>query len=135
VTALEVSDRTTADEFDLIRTLGRRADAIVASVFVRIASYSGRMDLSAGQIALLEGLVGANKPYVAVLFGNPYTATFLQKLPIVLVTYEAFDGAEIAAVRALAGEAPIGGKLPISLPGMFPFGHGLERPVKSTAAH
>jgi beta-N-acetylhexosaminidase len=135
VTALEVSDRTTADEFDLIRTLGRRADAIVASVFVRIASYSGRMDLSAGQIALLEGLVGANKPYVAVLFGNPYTATFLQKLPIVLVTYEVFDGAEIAAVRALAGEAPIGGKLPISLPGMFPFGHGLERPVKSTAAH
>jgi hypothetical protein len=34
---------------------------------------------------------------------------------------------EAAAVRALAGEAPIAGKLPISLPGMFPFGHGVLR--------
>src|SRR5262249_37196787 len=31
VTAVEVSDRTTADEHDLVRALARRADAIVAS--------------------------------------------------------------------------------------------------------
>jgi len=68
-----------------------------------------------------------NKPYIAVLFGNPYTATFLTKLPAVLLTYEAFDGIELAAVRALAGDAPISGKLPITLPGSFPIGHGLTR--------
>jgi beta-N-acetylhexosaminidase len=134
VTAVEVSDRTTADELDLVRALARRSDAIIASVFVRIASYSGRMDLSPAQVSLLEGLAGAHKPYVAVLFGNPYTATFLQKLPTMLLTYEAFDGMEAAAVSALAGDAPIAGKLPISLPGMFPLGHGLERAPKSTAA-
>ena len=127
VTAVEISDRTTADEFDLVRGLARRADAIVASVFVRIASYSGRMDLSERQVALLDGLSATNKPYVTVLFGNPYTATFVQKLPAMLLTYEAFDGMEAAAVRALAGEAPIAGRLPISLPGMFPIGHGLLR--------
>src|SRR5207248_3258922 len=54
VTAVEVSDRTTAEEFDLIRALARRSDAIVASVFVRIASYSGRMDLSPAQVSLLD---------------------------------------------------------------------------------
>src|SRR5439155_4129549 len=129
VTAIEVSDRTTADELDMVRALGRRSDAIVASVFVRIASYSGRMDLSAPQVSLLEHLSGLNKPYVAVLFGNPYTAMFLQKLPTMLLTYEAFDGVEAAAVGALAGETPISGTLPISLPGMFPIGHGLERPA------
>jgi beta-N-acetylhexosaminidase len=134
VTAVEVSDRTTADELDLVRALARRSDAIIASVFVRIASYSGRMDLSPAQVSLLEGLAAAHKPYVAVLFGNPYTATFLQKLPTLLLTYEAFDGMEAAAVSALAGEAPIAGKLPISLPGMFPLGHGLDRAPKSTAA-
>ena len=134
VTAVEISDRTTADELEMVRALARRSDAIVASVFVRIASYSGRMDLSPPQVALLEGLAGTNKPSVAVLFGNPYTATFLQKLPTMLLTYEAFDAIEAAAVSALAGETPISGKLPISLPGMFPIGHGLERTVKSTAA-
>ena len=127
VTAAEISDRTTADEFDLVRGLARRADTIVASLFVRIASYSGRMDLSERQVALLEGLASLNKPYVAVLFGNPYTAMFVQKLPAMLLTYEAFDGMEAAAVRALAGEAPINGKLPVGLPGMFPIGHGLLR--------
>ena len=126
-TGVELSDRMTADQADLVRSLARRADVIVASVFVRIASFSGRMDLSDRQVALLEGLATLNKPFVAVMFGNPYTATFLPKLPTMMLAYEAFDGIELAAVRALAGEAPIRGKLPISLPGMFPFGHGLER--------
>jgi beta-N-acetylhexosaminidase len=130
VTAVELSDRTTADQFELVRALARRADAIVASVFVRIASYSGRMDLSPGQVSLLEGLATGNRPFVTVLFGNPYTATSLEKLPTMLLTYEAYDGIESAAARALAGEMPIGGKLPISLPGMFPIGHGLDRPAK-----
>jgi len=129
VTGVEVSDRTNADEFDLVRALARKADAIVASVFVRIASYSGRMDLSERQVSLLESLGTSQTPLVAVLFGNPYTATFLKKLPAMVVTYEEFDGMEQAAVRAIAGEAPVTGKLPISLPGMFPLGHGLDRPT------
>jgi beta-N-acetylhexosaminidase len=129
VTAIEVSDRTTADEFDLIRALARQSDAVVSSVFVRIASYSGRMDLSDRQVALLEYIATIEKPFATVVFGNPYTATFLQKLPAMILTYEEFDGVEAAAVRALAGEAAIRGQLPISLPGMFPIGHGLQRSV------
>ncbi len=127
VTGVELSDRMSADQSDLVRSLARRADAIVASVFVRIASYSGRMDLSDRQVSLLENVATSNKPYVAVLFGNPYTATFLSKLPAMMLTYETFDGVELAAVRALAGETPVHGKLPISLPGLFPLGHGLDR--------
>ncbi len=128
VTAIEVSDRTTASEMELIRELAKRADAVVASVFVRISSYSGRMDLSPAQVSLLESIAAnAQKPFVAVLFGNPYTAMALQKLPALLVTYEQFDAMEAAAVRALAGETPIGGKLPVTMPGAFPAGTGLER--------
>ena len=47
VTALEISDKTTPSELDMVKVLARRADAVVAGVFVRIASFSGRMDLSA----------------------------------------------------------------------------------------
>ena len=35
-----------------------------------------------------------------------------------LLTYDFYDRAEASAVRALAGEAPIGGRLPIALPGL-----------------
>ena len=130
LTAIEVTDRTTASEHELVRALARRADAVIAGVFVRIASYSGRMDLSPSQIALLDSIAVQNKPFVAVCFGNPYTATFLPKLPAVLLGYEFSDYTERAAAKAVAGEIPVGGRLPISLPGMFPIGHGLTRAVK-----
>jgi beta-N-acetylhexosaminidase len=88
------------------------------------------MDLSPAQVQLLTTLgADAKRPLVTVLFGNPYTALALPKLPSMLLTYEFTDAMEAAAVRALAGETRIGGKLPITLPGMYPFGHGLARPI------
>jgi len=130
LTSIEVTDRTTVSEYELIRALTRRADVVIAGVFVRIASFSGRMDLSQPQIALLDSIAAQDKPFVTVCFGNPYTATFLPKLPAVLIGYEFSDFTERAAARGLMGEIPVGGKLPISLPGMFPIGHGLTRPAK-----
>jgi len=131
VTAIELSDRTTPSEIDLVRSMAPRFDAIVAAVFVRTASSSGRMDLAPSSVRLLQDLARltarSQKPFVAVLFGNPYTATFLPELPAILLTYDFYDLAEESAVRALAGEAPIGGKLPIALPGLFDAGHGLVR--------
>ena len=64
VTAIEVSDRTTPSEMDLVRALARRADAVVASVFVRISSYSGRMDLTPAQVGLLESIAGRSEEAV-----------------------------------------------------------------------
>ena len=131
VTSVELSERSTANEIELVRAMAPRYDAIVASVFVRASSGSGRMDLPANMQALLRALArqteGAKKPFVTVLFGNPYTATFLQDVPAILLTYDFYDRAETSAVRALTGEAPIGGKLPIGLPGMAERGTGLTR--------
>jgi hypothetical protein len=129
LTAIEVTDRTTASEIDLIKVIARRSAAVIAGVYVRITSYSGRMDLEPDRSRSSTGL-GADKPFAAVCFGNPYTATFLPKLPAVLLGYEFSDFTERAAAKALAGEIPIGGRLPIALPGMFPIGHGLTRTAK-----
>jgi beta-N-acetylhexosaminidase len=131
VTAVELSDRTTAAELELVRAMASRFDAIVVSVFVRTASFSGRMDLAGPVMQLLNDLArttaGTNVPMVATFFGNPYVAMFLPDLPAALLTYDFYDRPEASAVRAIAGEAPIGGKLPIVLPEMYPVGHGLER--------
>ena len=48
-------------------------------------------------------------------------------LQVAPVCGEVRDEAEESAVRALAGEAPITGRLPIALPGLFEAGHGLAR--------
>jgi len=131
VTSVEVSERSTANEIELVRAMAGRYDAVVASVFVRAASGSGRMDLPPNMQALLRALARqteqSGKPFVTVLFGNPYTATFLPDVPAMLLTYDFYDRAERSAVKALAGEAPITGKLPIALPGVADRGAGLQR--------
>jgi beta-N-acetylhexosaminidase len=130
-TAVEVSDRTSAAELDLVRALGRDAELVVAATFVRIAAYSGRIDLLPAQTALLEDLAASpSRPTVAVVFGNPYLGLLAPKLPTVLLTYEFGDASEEAAVKAVFGEAPIGGRLPITLPDLYPLGHGLTRSAR-----
>lgn len=131
VTAIELSDRTTPSELELVRAMAPRYDAIVAGVFVRAASASGRMDLAPPLVRLLNEIArtsgASNQPFVTAMFGNPYVATFLPELPAVLLTYDYYDLAELSAVRALAGEAPITGRLPIDLPGVAPVGAGISR--------
>lgn len=133
VTAIELSDRTSSSELELVRAMVPRFDAVVASVFVRAASASGRMDLTQPLQNLLNGIARGKKPFVTVFFGNPYAATFMPDLPAMLLTYDFYDRAEASAVRALAGEAPIGGRLPIALPGVAPMGAGLDRAAVRTA--
>ena len=133
VTAVELSDRTSRGELDLVRAMAPRYDAIVASVFVRTASYSGRMDLAPPVAQLLRDLVpvteASGAPYVAVLFGNPYVATFLPELPA-----DAADLRLLRPARAIGravrwrARRPSRGVCPIALPGLFPLGEGLMRP-------
>src|SRR5262245_12052963 len=134
VTSIEVSDQTPLGELNLVRAMAPRFGAIVASVFVRASSGSGRLDLSPELIKLLRDLARAadraGTPLVTTFFGNPYVAAAIPELPAILLTYDFYDLAEASAVRAITGEAAIGGKLPIALPGMFPVGHGLMRPAR-----
>lgn len=136
VTSIELSDRTSPSEIELVRAMAPRFDVVIASVFVRAASASGRMDLAQPLHRLLQDIArqtsSSNRPFVTTFFGNPYTATFLQELPAMLLTYDFYDRAEASAVRAIAGEAPIAGRLPIALPGMFEEGFGLTRPGPAT---
>jgi beta-N-acetylhexosaminidase len=130
-TAIELSDRSTSSEIDLVRASAPRYDAIVASVFVRAASGSGRMDLAPAVVRLLSDLARAttntSRPFITVFFGNPYIPAGVPGLPAILLTYDFYDLAEASALRALIGEAPISGRLPIALPGMFEAGWGIVR--------
>lgn len=131
VTAIELTDRSTTEEVELVRASASRYDAIVVSVFVRASSASGRMDLAPPLLKLLQDIARSTqstpKPMITVFFGNPYVPMGLPTLPAVMLTYDFYDLAEGSAVRALAGEAPISGRLPIALPGMFEAGWGLVR--------
>ena len=68
MTSVELSERSTANELELVRAMAPRYDAIVASVFVRASSGSGRMDLPANMQAVLRAIARqteqSGKPFV-----------------------------------------------------------------------
>ncbi|HUP45985.1 MAG TPA: glycoside hydrolase family 3 protein, partial [Thermoanaerobaculia bacterium] len=124
---VQLDDQSTPTEYTMTRRMADMVDAVVVTAFIRVAAYKGSIDLTPQQLTLLRGLSTMDKPFVFILFGSPYLLHHVPELPSYMLTYDIHPGAELAAVKALAGEIPIEGKLPISLPGLHPVGHGLKR--------
>ena len=124
---VRVDDQSTPQEFDQVRKLAQLADVLILNGFIRVAAYKGSIDLTASQLSLIRDLAKADKPFVFTIFGSPYVLTHLAEIPSYIVTYDTSFLAESSAIRAITGEIPFQGKLPISLPGFYPVGHGLTR--------
>ena len=108
-----------------MRKLAETADVIIVNGFIRVAAYKGSIDLVKEEQQLLTDLMKLKKPFVFTIFGSPYLLTQVPDLPTYLVAYEITPTAEMAAVKAITGEIPFYGKLPISLPGLYKIGDGI----------
>ena len=124
-----IDDSTPKEALEILKKLARASDVIVAGGFVRVASYRGTIDLTDSQIDLLRALSKLERPFVFALFGSPYLLPHVPELPNYTLAFEYTPDAERAVVRAIWGEVPFTGKLPISLPGTYTIGHGLSAPV------
>jgi len=123
---VQIDDQSTPNEFDRARKLASTGDVIAVNGFIRVAAYKGSIDLNRDEIALIKDLAAMKKPFVFTVFGSPYVLTFLPDVPSYIVTYDTSPLAEMAAVRAITGEIPFRGKLPINLPGLYRIGYGLN---------
>ena len=124
---VEVIPQASAEEISLIQELAKRVDYVVAGAYIRIAASKGTLELSLNQIELLNNLSLLRKPLALVLFGSPYLLSWIPEIPSYILAYDDYPGAELAAVKAILGETPFRGKLPISLPEFYPLGHGIQR--------
>lgn len=122
---VRVDDQSTPAEFDQVRKIAQIADALIVNGYIRVAAYKGSIDLTTSQLSLIRDLAASKKPFVFTIFGSPYVLTHIPDIPSYIVTYDTSPLAESAAVRAITGEIPFTGKLPISLPGFYPVGHGM----------
>jgi beta-N-acetylhexosaminidase len=62
--------------------------------------------------------------------GNPYLASDFPKIENYMCTFSNATVSEVAAIKALFGEIPIRGHLPVSIPSVAQRGAGLERPAQ-----
>jgi beta-N-acetylhexosaminidase len=69
-----------------------------------------------------------------ISLGTPYLLRAFAGVTGYMTTYSTVPTSEIAAVKALFGEIPIGGKLPVTIPDLAKYGDGISLPAASAVA-
>ena len=102
------------------------ADVILIALFSRLRAWKGSVGLNEEHIRLIKYMASATIPVVVVSFGSPYFYLQFPDVTAYVCAYRHAAQAQIAAVKAIFGEAAASGKLPVSIPGYYPLGHGLK---------
>ena len=80
---------------------------------------------------LLQQLLDrAAEKTVVVAVGNPYLASDFPAIQNYMCTFSNANVSEVSAIKALFGEIPIRGHLPVTVPNVAQRGAGIERPLQ-----
>ncbi len=120
------ADRFTGGEFiqEAVEKASE-ADVIVFALFSFRRAWKGSVDLDLRHIQLVQEAIANCTPVVVVSFGSPYFLKHFSDVDSYLCAYRWDSPAQKAAAKALFGEIDIKGRLPVSLPGLYPLGYGL----------
>jgi beta-N-acetylhexosaminidase len=127
VETMVLDDRSSDQEVQKALFLAASADVVIASLYGRVRTGQARsVGLPDSGALALASLIGSKAPVIGISFGNPYLLQSFPSLRTYMVAYGDMPSLQQAAARALLGEIDITGKLPISLPGVYPRGTGLQ---------
>jgi len=103
-------------------------DVLVIALFSSLRSGKGSIGLDERQIDLIHRIVAKKIPVLVISFGSPYYLRHFPDVNAYLCAYRPSPQAQKMAAKAVFGEIDIQGKLPVSIPGCFPIGHGIQLP-------
>ncbi len=104
-------------------------DIALLGLFVRVSDRKGNVDVPAEQAAIAEQVYKSGKPVVTLAFGSPYLIERFPQAETWLGAFGISDVAQISMARALFGEIPVRGHLPVTIPGIgLKAGFGIEVP-------
>src|SRR5712664_350086 len=102
-------------------------DVAILALFVRVSDRKGNVDVPAEQAAVAEQLYKTGKPIITVGFGSPYLIEKFPQAETWLAAFGISDVAQISMARALFGQIPVRGHLPVTIPGVnLKAGFGME---------
>jgi len=114
------------DAFVEALSLVSEHDVVLVPSFVRVRSWSGAIQLPARHKAFLKRVMALGKPVVVLAFGNPYVPLGLPEPAAYVAAYGGSDESQRAVADALFGRIAVHGTLPITIPGHYEFGEGVQ---------
>ena len=109
-------------------SLGRLSGcaSYAVAAFAPVTASQGTVGLGGELPHAIEAMAATGKPVTLIALGSPYLLRNFPDVTAYLATFSSVPPSEIAAVKALWGEIPIRGRLPVSIPGMAAYGDGIQ---------
>ena len=122
-----LDDRSSDAEVQKALDGAGRASLVIVSMYGRVRTGQARsVALPEPGMKALNELLNRHSPLVGISFGNPYVLLSFPKLQTYIVSYGDMPSLQEATARALLGQIDITGRLPISLPGLYSRGAGIQ---------
>ena len=127
VETVVLDERSTEQDVQKVLERAKSADLVLASLYGRVRSgQASSVGIPQSGARALSALIDVKAPVVGISFGNPYLLQSFPGLRTYLVAYGDMPALQHAVARALLGEIDVVGELPISLPGSYPRGTGIQ---------
>lgn len=108
-----------------------KCSAIVVAAFATVAAYRGGVGLNGELTPFIAKLTEGPVPVAIVAMGNPYLLSAFPKTAAYMATFSSTPPSEQSAVKALFGEMPVTGHMPVTIPGFAKYGDGIQLPARS----
>lgn len=102
-----------------------QATVVIFILFSSLKTAKGSVDLLPRHIELVRDMSAGPHRVIVLSFGSPYFLKHFPEVDAYLCLYRNTAQSQQVAVKALFGEIEVNGKLPVSIPGLYPVGHGL----------
>jgi beta-N-acetylhexosaminidase len=123
-----LQENSTAEQAVAAKKAVSEADVVVVGLYGRVRSGAkNSVGIPDNGAEILREALSSGKTVIGVSFGNPYILTDFPQMKTYIVAYGDMSSLQRASARALTGLQEFHGKLPISLPGLYPRGTGLQK--------
>jgi len=126
IRAILLDPLTSMTELDSVRQKMTGCEQNVVAAFVTVGAFRGNVALAGNLGSFVLALLEEKTPATLISLGNPYLLRSYPKVAAYLATFSTTTTSEIAAVKAIMGEAPITGRLPVTIPGIANYGDGIQ---------
>jgi len=98
------------------------------------ATFTTNPTLAGDLPAFLEKLSASSTPVALISFGNPYLLAGSPKVAAYIAAFSTATPSETSLAKALVGEIPITGHMPVTIPDFAQYGDGIQLPAKTQSA-
>lgn len=134
VSLSHLSNESSRESIQQLMVQFKDTDVVLLGIYLSIAAWKGQPSFSPAVQEFLESPDKLPKPVITVAFGDPYVLAKLLTTEVVMTPYTGAMMGERSIGKAVLGEIAITGKLPVTIPGKYKIGEGIQLLSRSSAS-